>query len=95
MRNLLKLYDSARFVATLWILAPLLAVALITRDEKVAWMPYVAAFLILVIVVSIVMLRRDRIRAGKWGYSDVAAYIAVPSVLFMFFLVVFLSQPNP
>ena len=85
MKKLLKTYGDAKFVATLWLLTPLLPFALSISDAEVAWMPYAAALLITVLGVSVSRLRARRKREGRWGHSDVAAYIAVPLLLFVVF----------
>ena len=77
--------NDAKFVATLWMLTPLLPFALSVRDAEVAWMPYAAALLIVLLGVSVSRLRARRKREGSWGYSDAAAYIAVPLLLFAVF----------
>ena len=85
MKKLLKTYNDAKFVATLWMLTPLLPFALSIRDAEVAWMPYAAALLIVVLGVTVSRHRAMRKREGSWAYSDVAVYIAVPLLLFAVF----------
>ena len=85
MRKLLRLYDSANMVAKLWMLSPLLPFGLATRDPKVAWMPYASAVIVFVLGVSVSRYRSLRISEGNWGWSDVAAYLAVPVALFLLF----------